>query len=139
MRGFLHVLATIVLVPYMVLAIAFLLLGHIVSSGSILAALDALLTQAVWLVPWGIIGFVVGIVLLAIFGAMPSTRLPAAICLTILGVGAMLVLLVMTSSPVDADALLFLLPCALALAGSAWIVRAERQARARSPDQARSS
>src|SRR5215468_7822461 len=125
MRAFLHILATIVLVPYLVLALGFLLIGHVIASGSLLDALDTLLTHANWLIPWGVIGFVVGIVLLAIFGAMPSTRLAAAICLTVLGAGTMIVLIVMTSPPADVDALLFFIPCALALVAGAWIAKAE--------------
>ena len=43
MRAALHVLATIVVVPYVVLASAFVILRHAISRGSLWSVLDALL------------------------------------------------------------------------------------------------
>lgn len=123
MRALLHVLATLVLVPYLVLAAGFLILGHMILSGSPWAMLDTLLAHALWIVPWGAIGFGVGIVALAIAGAVPRTRRPAAALLAVLAGGALAVLVLGDSSPLDVGAFVFLLPCIAALACGVWLAR----------------
>ena len=49
----LHVLATLLLAPYVALAILLLAFGHATSRGSLWGFLDAVLNHALWIIPWG--------------------------------------------------------------------------------------
>ena len=51
MRSLLHLLATLVVLPYLALAGAFVLLGRIVAAGSLPSIILALIEQALWLLP----------------------------------------------------------------------------------------
>ena len=116
MRAILHVLATLVLVPYFVLAGGFLILGHAISRGSLWSFLDALLAHAAWLIPWGILGLALALVAVAILGAIARARRLAAAILAMLAGASLAVILTIGRGEIDAGALLFLLPCALVLA-----------------------
>ena len=130
MRGALHVVATLALVPYLVLAAAFLILGHTIGAGSPWNMLDTLLAHALWIVPWGAIGFAVVILTIAVLGTRASTRRLGAFLVALLAAGALVVLVALGSGPLDAGQVLFLVPCLAALACAAWLVHAERPATA---------
>jgi hypothetical protein len=121
MRGALHVVATLALVPYLLLAAAFLLLGHTIAAGSLWSALDRLLAHALWIVPWGALGFAVIVLTVAIVGAYPPTRRLGGALLAALAAGALVVLVTLNSGPLEAGQVVFLVPCALALAYGAWL------------------
>jgi len=126
MRAVLHVIATLLLVPYLVMAAAFLLADQVFSGGSWGAMLDTLLAHALWLIPWGIIGFGAFIIVLAALGlSAGSARLGARIVYA-LATGSLLVMLVVPTSPIDAGVLLFLLPCIIVAGVSAWLAAPRR-------------
>lgn len=125
MRGALHVVATLAVIPYLLLAAAFLVGGHAIAAGSLWDALDTLLAHALWIVPWGAIGFVVVMITVAVVGAYPPTRRLGGLMLAGLAAGALVVLVTLGSGPLDAGQLAFLVPCALALAWGAWLARNE--------------
>jgi len=124
MRGVFHVVATLMLVPYLLLAAAFLIGGHAIGAGSLWALLDTLLAHALWIIPWGAIGFGVIMLTVAVLGAYPPTRRLGGILLGALAAGALVVLVTLHSGPLDAGQILFLVPCGLALACGAWLARA---------------
>ena len=126
MRGALHVLATLAVIPYVLLAAAFLVAGHAIGADSLWNALDTLLAHALWIVPWGAIGFVVVMITVAVVGAYPPTRRLGGILLAALAAGAVVALVTLASGPLDAGQLAFLVPCALALAFGAWLAMADR-------------
>src|SRR5262245_40883659 len=127
MRAALHLVATLLLVPYLVMAAAFLLADRVFASGSWGAMLDTLLAHAVWLIPWGIIGFGAFIILLAALGfSASSARLGAGIVCA-LAAGSLVVMLVVPTGPIDTGVLLFLLPCIIIAGVSAWLTAAPRQ------------
>jgi hypothetical protein len=128
MRGALHVLAVAVLLPYLVLAYAFLVLGHAISSGSLFGILDTLLTHFVWMIPWGIIGASFASVAIVLLGVIPGVRRLGALCLGVLAAAALAIILVVDTSPLDLGALLFLLPCFGVLAFAVWMWSAHRVA-----------
>ena len=121
MRGVLHVLATLATVPYLLLAAAFGIGGHAIGAGSLWGALDTLLAHFLWIVPWGAIGFVVVLIAVAVLGAYPPTRRLGGLLLALLAGAALAVIVALGSGPLDGGQLLFLLPCALALACGAWL------------------
>ena len=81
MRSVLHVLATITLAPYFLLAAGFVLLGQAISSGSLWSFLDTLLMQATWLIPWGMIGLAASFLILAALGLHSRSRWIAGVLL----------------------------------------------------------
>ena len=121
MHAALHVLATIVVVPYVVFACGIVILGHAISTRSLLSFFDTLLAHAVWIVPWGLIGFPCAMILVAVLGVIPGVRWLGAVCLCLLA-GASLAVIVIGSTPrLESSQLLFLLPCALVLIVAAWL------------------
>jgi hypothetical protein len=127
MRAALHVLATIVVLPYVALASAFAILGHSISSGSLLSLFDTLLAHAVWIVPWGLIAFACAMIVVAVLGMIPRFRWLGAVCLFFIAGASLAVIFIGNRSRVDSPQLLFLLPCALVLIVSAWLAVVPRQ------------
>jgi hypothetical protein len=126
MRAALHVLATIVVVPYVELACGFVILGHAISGGSLWSFFDTLLAHAVWIVPWGLIAFPCVMTLVALLGVIPRFRRLGAVCLCLLA-GASLAILIGSTEPLDSEQWLFLLPCTLVLIVAAWLAAVTRQ------------
>ena len=122
MRAVLHVLATIALLPYLILASGFLILGHALSGGSLLSFFGTLLAHAVWIIPWGLIGFACAIILVAVLGIVPRFRRLGAVCLSLLAAASLAAIIFMTSSHVGWPELLFLLPCILVLIFGGWSI-----------------
>lgn len=116
-------LGTLVLVPYLALAAAFLLLGAAIarSGGSIWSIFDSLLHQALWIVPWGLIGAAGLIIAIATLGVFPESRRIGGACLAALAAGSIIVLVTMDSSGLDAGSLTFLAPCAGVLVLGLWL------------------
>ena len=126
MRGALHVLATLVAVPYLLLASAFLILGQAIGAGSMWDVLDLLLAHALWIIPWGAIGFVVVIATVAVLGAYAPTRTLGGILLAVLAAGALVVLVTLNSGPLEAGQVVFLVPCVASLACGLWLAFGDR-------------
>jgi hypothetical protein len=120
MGAALHVLATLVVVPYVILAIGFVLLGHSIASGSLLSLFDRLLNHFLWIVPWGLIGFACAMLLVAVLGVVPGFRRIGALCLFALAGASLAIILFTNPSPPDASQMLFLLPCICVLVLAAW-------------------
>ena len=125
MRGALHVLGTIVLVPYVALAAGFALLGHAIASDSLGGFLGTLLSQALWLVPWGLIGSIVAVALVAALGLSARLRWLGGLCLCLIAAGCLTVVLVVTTSRIGLPELIFLLPCMAVLFFGAWLAVVE--------------
>jgi len=121
MRSALLVLGTIVLLPYIVLAFGFILLGQAIASGSLAAFFMTLLSQAVWLVPWGLIGIAGVIVLIAALGISARFRWLGAMCLCAIAAVCLAVILVGSTTRIGPPQLLFVLPCAAVLVFAAMV------------------
>ena len=128
MRSVLHVLATITLAPYFLLAAGFVLLGQAISSGSLWSFFDTLLMQATWLIPWGMIGLAAFFLILAALGLHSRSRWIAGVLLFLIAFASIAILIMMDRSPLDAGALLFLSPCVAAAVFGAWLAIVERRA-----------
>jgi hypothetical protein len=125
----LHVFATLLLAPYVALAILLLAFGHAVSRGSFWAFIDAVANHTLWIIPWGIIGFGVAILGIAGLGIARRTRVFASALLCALAVVSPIALVAVSGSRLDADAIVFLAPCAAVAIFGGWRVREERRAR----------
>ena len=125
MRATLHILGTILLLPYLLLAIAFALIGQAASSKSLGALLWTLLTQIAWIVPWGILGLAASIVLIAGLGFSARLRWLGYLCLFVLALASLLVIVILPGDGFGFDALIFLAPCIAVLFASGWYGMAE--------------
>jgi hypothetical protein len=129
MHGFLHVVATAVLAPYAALAAAFLVLGHAIAQRDLWSLVDTLLQHALWIMPWGLVGFALALVAIAVLGAVPHSRWIGAAILGALAAASLVVLVTLESGPLDAGGIVFLLPAVAVLAYAAWLAIAETRAR----------
>jgi hypothetical protein len=111
----LHLLATLVVLPYLLLALAFLIAGQAIATGSIFGIVEMLAIYATWIIPWGAIAFVATIVAVVVLGVRASTRHWGAACVAALGIASLLVL-VFLGGTVGAGEWLFLAPCIAASA-----------------------
>jgi len=117
----LHVLSSIVLLPYIALAAWFLLLGDLIATGSIVSMFGRLLQHATWVIPWGVLGFLAGFLALLAMGLDDRLRRLGGLCLFALAAGCLYIVIVGSSSPLDPGQWLFLLPCFTVLACGAWL------------------
>jgi hypothetical protein len=124
---FLHVLATLVVAPYVALAILLLAFGHATSQGSLWGFIDTLARHVHWMIPWGIIGFAIGVLVLAGLGVARSHRVLASALLCALAVASPLILVAVSGSRLDFDAVFFLAPCIAVAIFGGWRVREERR------------
>ena len=129
MRAVLHVVATLLLAPYVALAIVLAVFGHATSRGSLWGFIDTLANHVNWIIPWGILGFGVAIVVIAGLGIARRTRAFAAALLCALAVASPVVIVAVSGSRLDAEAILFLAPCIVVAIFGGWRVREEYRAR----------
>lgn len=127
-RGALHVLATVTLAPYFLLAAGFVLLGQAIGSGSLWSFVDTLLLQATWLIPWGMIGLAAFFIVLAALGLNSRSRWIAGALLCLVALASVAVIVFMDRSALDAGGLLFLSPCIMVVAFGGWLAIVERRA-----------
>jgi hypothetical protein len=85
--------------------------------------------QATWLVPWGIIGFALFILLLAALGLHAACRWIGGLLLCLVACSSTLLVVLLTSSTIDVDEILFLLPCIGIAVFGGWLALAERPRR----------
>lgn len=131
MRAVLHLLATLVVVPYLALAGAFVLLGRIIAAGSLPSIILALLEQALWLIPWGLLGVLVILIVLIALGFSERLRWLGAFCLFAIAAACIVVIALLESGSMDRGQLLFLLPCFAVAAFAAWLSIVEWRTRRR--------
>jgi hypothetical protein len=124
-REALHLLGTVAVAPYALLAIAFLLIGQLASSKSLGALLWTLLTQFVWVIPWGALGFAAALLLIAGLGFSVHLRWVGYLALFLVSLASLLILVIVPGDAIDLGSLLFLAPCIAVLAASAWFTAAE--------------
>ena len=125
MRIVTYLLATLLLLPYLLLAAGFLLIGQAVSGGTLWSFFDALLAAAVWLIPWGLLAL--ALVFLAL-GIGDRFRWLGGVCLCVLASCSGAVILIMATATIEPGHLLFLLPHFLIAVFGAWLAFAERRA-----------
>ena len=122
MHAVLHILGAVLVLPYAGLAALFLLIDEVARAKGLLAMLDVLLDQFVWIVPWGALSAAVLWLALVVGGCIARLRQLAALCLGLLALGSLGVITRLQSSPLEAGQITFLAPCAAVCAMSAWLV-----------------
>ena len=120
MRAVAFILSTLVLLPYAVLAVGFVLLGRAISGGSLMSFLGAILTQADWFIPWGLLAALCSVVALIFLGVSPQTRRVGAVILLALALASVATIWVLSTKSVGLPELTFLMPCIAVAAFAAW-------------------
>jgi len=125
MRPLLHLISILLLLPNLVFATYFMLLGHAIGGATFLGVLDRLASDALALMTWGV--FAIGAAFLAILigGFFVQTRWLTASCVAVLSNASLAVLIVLGSAPYTFGQWLFLLPGALSLGISGWLATAD--------------
>jgi hypothetical protein len=122
MRGAMHALSTLMLVPYFVLAAFFVLVGRAAASKGWWELFDLLASTMLWTLRLGVPVVVIGFLVLAGAGFFAGAQRVAAIVLTTLAGLVLFILLIWPRTLPDAGQILFLVPCALVFAGGLWQV-----------------
>jgi hypothetical protein len=125
LRGALHVAATLVLVPYVALALAFALLRDAIAAGSLPAMFLRAVDQFTWLFPWGILAIVAGLAGVAAMGLIGRLRWLGGACVAMIGTGCLLGILLLPTAAPGVGELAFLAPCMAATGLGTWLARAK--------------
>ncbi|MEO5625081.1 MAG: hypothetical protein ABIQ70_03605 [Dokdonella sp.] len=96
MRPLLHLLSIALLLPGVILATAFMMLGNAIATSSLLGFFKALLQMAVWLIPWGLLAACAALLLLALAGLSIRFRWLAGLCVAALAIGSATTVLALT-------------------------------------------
>jgi hypothetical protein len=131
MRGATYLLCTLALLPYLALAAWFLLIGDVIASGSLASVLTTLLSHALWLFPWGLLGVAAGIIAVATLGVIESMRWLGGLCLFVLAGACLFIVIAGNPSAIGPGELLFLLPCFAVLVFGGCLALAELRVRRR--------
>ena len=127
MRVALYLVLIVVLMPYALLAAGFLLLDHVIADGTLGAMIKALLRMAMWLIDGGLL-VVAGMLLgLLIPAASDRWRWLGFVGLCVIALTSIAAIALLSSAPLEAGQWMFLAPCGLAAATSAWLARIERR------------
>ena len=128
MRPVLHLFSVALVLPILALASAFVILGRAIAAGSSPGVLDQLLDDAVWLIPWGLLGAGATLLIIALGGLFVRTRWLAGPFVAILGIGSTLTVIVLAHahSDVSFDQVPFFVPGVVASCIGAWFTLTER-------------
>ena len=120
MRPLLHVVSFLLMLPGLIFAAGFLLLGHAIAGGTLLEFFSRLLFHASWLVGGGLL--VLGALLCAVLigGLVARTRFLAASCVALLSITSAVALIALGTG-----GSLVLLPGLAALSASGWLAMKE--------------
>ena len=129
MRIAVYLLAMLLLLPYFALATGFLVLGHAIAAGTLLAFLDTLLRTALWMIPWGLLAFLCAFVALIALAANERWRWLGGCCLCIVATASLIVIVALASGPIEPGQLIFLAPYQFAALGFGWVAAADLRRR----------
>lgn len=127
MHGVLHLLGTVIVIPYALLAGWFLMVGEVARARGLWGVLDAVLTQFHWMLGWGIYAIPFAFACLAVLGFIAALRRLGLLLLALIASASLLTIGLLHSGGLGMGELLFLSPCALILAICAWLYRRTAQ------------
>lgn len=121
MHSILHVLGTLVVLPYLLLAVAFLLIDDVARTRGLFEILNVVANHANWILRWGIYGLPVVMLALLVAGLIPSWQRGSAAVLFLIALASLGVIGLLHSGRLELGHYVFLLPCATVVAVSAWL------------------
>ena len=128
MRPLVYLLSFALMLPGLVLASGFILLGHAIAGGSLADFFMRLLSEAALLVDWGIVAALSFLLAILVCGLIGRTRRVAASCVAVLAAASGIVLIALGSHPFAEGRWAVLLPGVASLWMSGWLaVRDPRQ------------
>lgn len=122
MRGLLHAVAALVVLPYAVLAAGFLLVGEMAGAQGLPGVFDVLLGHADWMLRWGIYVVPAAWCALVAAGFVPRLRRASLVALALLSGGSLATICALGAARLGIGELAFLFPCAVVLIASAAIL-----------------
>lgn len=125
MRPFLHAISVLCLLPSVLLASAFLALGHAIAAGTLLGFFEQLLVMATWLIPWGLLAGLVAFLVLLSAGFSQRLRWLAGSCVAAFAIGSVAVILAFDSQPLSSGQLTFFVPALLSTSIGLWLAVSE--------------
>ena len=125
MRVLLHLVSIVLLLPSLVFAIAFVWISHATAQKSLIDFFLQLLEDASILVTWGLLVFVISLVLIAGAGFSARFRWLAGLLVALLAITSAVLLVSLGSSPVTSSNALFFLPGSVSLCIGAWLAVTE--------------
>lgn len=126
MRVLLHLVSIILLLPSLVFSVAFVWISHATAQKSLVDFFLQLLEDASILLKWGLLVFVISLVLIAGAGFSARFRWLAGLVVALLAIISAVLLVSLGSSPVTSSNALFFLPGFLSLCIGAWLAFTER-------------
>ena len=128
MRPLVYLLSFALMLPGLVLASGFILLGHAIAGGSLADFFMRLLSELALLVDWGIVAALSFLLAILVCGLIGRTRRFAASCVAVLAAASGIVLIALGSHPFAEGRWAVLLPGVASLWMSGWLaVRDPRQ------------
>ena len=125
MRPFLHVISVLCLLPSVLLASAFLALGHAIAAGTLLGFFEQLLVMATWLIPWGALAGVAAFLVLLSAGFSQRMRWLAGSFVAAFAIGSVAVILAFDSQPLSSGQLTFFAPALFSTSVGLWLAVSE--------------
>lgn len=125
MRPFLHVISVLCLLPSVLLASAFLALGHAIAAGTLLGFFEQLLVMATWLIPWGLLASLAAFLVLLSAGFSQRLRWLAGSCVAAFSIGSVAVILAFDSQPLSSGQLTFFMPALFSTSIGLWLAVSE--------------
>jgi len=120
MRSLLHFVSFALMLPSLIFASGFLLLGHAIGGGTLFAFFSRLLSDALWLASGGLLLVLALLCAVLIDGFVTRMRFLAAACVAALAVGSAIVLIAL-----GAGGWLLLVPGLASTFASAWLATKE--------------
>jgi hypothetical protein len=121
MQAVAFILATLVLLPYVFLASAFVLFGYAISGGTLASFIQAIFAEATWLIPWGVVGAACFLVVLVGLGVNQTTRKVGPVILLVLALASIAAIWLLPTNTIGVAEFTFLLPCVAVVGVGAWL------------------
>ena len=113
------------MLPGLMLASGFILLGHAIAGGTLVEFFIRLLSEFALLVDWGVLAALAFLLAVLICGLFVRTRWLAASCVAVLAAASAAVLIALGSHPFSEGRWVALLPGIASLCISAWLAMQE--------------
>jgi hypothetical protein len=120
-RALLHLVSFVLLLPGLVFAAGFAILGRAIAGVTLWGLVDRLAADALWLLSWGIYAIAAILVAILIGGFFVQTRWLAALAVAVLSIASAIVLIALGSHPFAEGQWQFLVPGLVALIVSGWL------------------
>lgn len=114
-------LGAVVVLPYVLLAVMFLLIGEAARTRGLFELIDVVANHALWIFRWGIYGLPLLWLVLIGAGFFPRLQRGCSLFLLVTSLSSLLVICFLHSARIGLGEFTFLLPCIAVLGLSVWL------------------